>query len=105
MNSAGLSVALMYAFEHGREGVIWDDPARVHGQHRGGLAEPVSNREGGAGHRPHEVVTRWQTASTSVYEVRPFVDPKACSYPGPPSAVAEISNQVRWQIPWAGEYP
>src|SRR5919201_2721264 len=41
MIQQALSVGLMYAFEHGREGVIWDDLREAMANIEAGLAEPV----------------------------------------------------------------
>jgi ATP-dependent Zn protease len=41
MIQQALSVALMYAFEHGREGVIWDDLREAMANIEAGLAEPI----------------------------------------------------------------
>jgi ATP-dependent Zn protease len=45
MIQQALSVALMYAFEHGREGVIWDDLRESMANIEAGLAEPVKYTE------------------------------------------------------------
>ncbi len=47
MIQQALSVALMYAFEHGREGVIWEDLREAMANIEAGLAEPIeySDRE------------------------------------------------------------
>jgi ATP-dependent Zn protease len=41
MIQQALSVGLMYAFEHGREGVIWDDLREAMANIEAGLAEPI----------------------------------------------------------------
>jgi ATP-dependent Zn protease len=41
MIQQALSVALMYAFEHGREGVLWEDLRESMGNIEAGLAEPA----------------------------------------------------------------
>jgi ATP-dependent Zn protease len=45
MIQQALSVALMYAFEHGREGFIWDDLREAMANIEAGLAEPVEYTE------------------------------------------------------------
>jgi ATP-dependent Zn protease len=45
MIQQALSVALMYAFEHGREGFIWDDLREAMANIEAGLAEPVRYTE------------------------------------------------------------
>ena len=45
MIQQSLSVALMYAFEHGREGVIWDDLREAMANIEAGLAEPIAYSE------------------------------------------------------------
>ncbi len=45
MIQQALSVALMYAFEHGREGVIWEDLRESMANIEAGLAEPVKYTE------------------------------------------------------------
>ncbi len=42
MIQQALSVGLMYAFEHGREGVIWEDLREAMANIEAGLAEPIS---------------------------------------------------------------
>jgi ATP-dependent Zn protease len=41
MIQQSLSVALMYAFEHGREGIIWEDLREAMANIEAGLAEPI----------------------------------------------------------------
>ncbi|TMD12617.1 MAG: AAA family ATPase [Chloroflexi bacterium] len=45
MIQQALSVALMYAFEHGREGFVWDDLREAMANIEAGLAEPVQYTE------------------------------------------------------------
>lgn len=45
MIQQSLSVALMYAFEHGREGVIWEDLREAMANIEAGLAEPINYTE------------------------------------------------------------
>jgi ATP-dependent Zn protease len=45
MIQQALSVGLMYAFEHGREGVIWDDLREAMANIEAGLAEPIQYTE------------------------------------------------------------
>jgi ATP-dependent Zn protease len=45
MIQQALSVALMYAFEHGREGFVWEDLREAMGNIEAGLAEPIEYSE------------------------------------------------------------
>ena len=45
MIQQALSVGLMYAFEHGREGVIWEDLREAMANIEAGLAEPINYTE------------------------------------------------------------
>jgi cell division protease FtsH len=45
MIQQSLSVALMYAFEHGREGVVWEDLREAMANIEAGLAEPITYSE------------------------------------------------------------
>jgi ATP-dependent Zn protease len=45
MIQQALSVGLMYAFEHGREGVIWEDLREAMANIEAGLAEPITYTE------------------------------------------------------------